>query len=108
MEPKRVATTSWRCQAQRRRLRSPQQDESTRECLTVDVVRQRDSEDHESRSQRGTRVAAVFESLIASAAGCGVEPHASVGEAPLRGARSSGAARLARPQGTGIPRPTAA
>ena len=40
-----------------------------------------------SRSERGTRVAAFFYSLIESAKLCGVEPRAYLGEATRRAAR---------------------
>ena len=49
-----------------------------------------------SRSERGTRVAALFYSLIESAKLCGVEPRAYLREATLRAVRSPGAATLAR------------
>ncbi len=49
-----------------------------------------------SRSERGTRVAAVFYSLIESAKLCGVEPRAYLREATLRAVRSSGTVTLAR------------
>ena len=49
-----------------------------------------------SRSERGTRVAALFYSLIESAKLCGVEPRAYLREATLRAARNSGVATLAR------------
>ena len=43
-----------------------------------------------SRSERGTRVAALFESLIESAKLAGVEPRAYLGEAARRAIRSPG------------------
>jgi transposase len=49
-----------------------------------------------SRSERGTRVAALFYSLIESAKLCGVEPRAYLREATLRAVRNPGAATLAR------------
>jgi len=49
-----------------------------------------------SRSERGTRVAALFYSLIESAKLCGVEPRAYLREATLRAARNPGVATLAR------------
>jgi transposase len=49
-----------------------------------------------SRSERGTRVAALFYSLIESAKLCGVEPRAYLCEATLRAARNSGVATLVR------------
>ena len=48
------------------------------------------------RSERGTRVAALFYSLIESAKLCGVEPRAYLREATLRALRSSGTVTLAR------------
>jgi transposase len=56
-----------------------------------------------SRSERGTRVAALFYSLIESAKLCGVEPRAYLREATLRAARNPGTVTLARdlkPSGT--------
>ena len=49
-----------------------------------------------SWSERGTRVAALFCSLIESAKLCGVEPRAYLGEAAPRAIRSPGAVTLAR------------
>ena len=49
-----------------------------------------------SRSQRGTRVAALFYSLIESAKLCGVEPRAYLREATLRAVRNPGTVTLAR------------
>ncbi len=49
-----------------------------------------------SRSERGTRVAALFYSLIESAKLAGVEPRAYLGEAARRAIRSPGAVTLAR------------
>ncbi len=49
-----------------------------------------------SRSERGTRVAALFYSLIESAQLCGVEPRAYHGEAIRRAIRNPGTATLAR------------
>ncbi len=49
-----------------------------------------------SRSERGTRTAALFYSLIESAKLCGVEPRAHLWEATLRAVRSPGAVTLAR------------
>jgi len=49
-----------------------------------------------SRSERGTRVAALFYSLIESAKLCGVEPRAYLREAARRAIRSHGAVTLAR------------
>ncbi len=49
-----------------------------------------------SRSERGTRVAALFYSLIESAKLCGVEPRAYLREATLRAVRSPGTVTLAR------------
>ena len=49
-----------------------------------------------SRSERGTRVAALFYSLIESAELCGVELRAYLREATLRAVRSPGTATLAR------------
>ena len=49
-----------------------------------------------SRSERGTRVAALFYSLIESAKLCGVEPRAYLREATLRAVRNPAAATLAR------------
>jgi transposase len=49
-----------------------------------------------SRSERGTRVAALFYSLIESAKLCGVEPRAYLSEATLRAVRHPGTATLAR------------
>jgi transposase len=49
-----------------------------------------------SRPERGTRVAALFYSLIESAKLCGVEPRAFLREATLRAARNSGVATLTR------------
>ncbi len=43
-----------------------------------------------SRSERGTRVAALFCSLIESAKMCGVEPRAYLREATLRAVRNPG------------------
>ncbi len=48
-----------------------------------------------SRSERGTRTAALFYSLIESAKLCGVEPHAYLREATLRAARNPGTVTLA-------------
>jgi len=49
-----------------------------------------------SRSERGTRVAAFFYSLIESAKLCGVEPRAYLRKATLRAVRNPGTATLAR------------
>jgi transposase len=49
-----------------------------------------------SRSERGTRVAALFYSLIESAKLCGVEPRAYLGEAARRAIRNPGTVTLAR------------
>jgi transposase len=49
-----------------------------------------------SRSERGTRVAALFYSLVESAKLCGVEPRAYLRESTLRAARHPGTATLAR------------
>ncbi len=49
-----------------------------------------------TRSERGTRVAALFYSLIESAKLAGVEPRAYLGEAARRAIRSPGAVTLAR------------
>ncbi len=49
-----------------------------------------------SRSERGTRTAALFYSLIDSAKLCGVEPRAYLREATLRAVRNRGAVTLAR------------
>ena len=49
-----------------------------------------------SRSERGTRVAALFYSLIETAKLCGVEPRAYLGEAARQAIRSPGAVTLAR------------
>ena len=49
-----------------------------------------------SRCERGTRVAALFSSLIESAKLCGVEPRAYLREATLRAVRNPGTATLAR------------
>ncbi len=49
-----------------------------------------------SRSERGTRVAALFYSLIESAKLCGVEPRAYLREATFRAIRNAGTATLAR------------
>jgi hypothetical protein len=49
-----------------------------------------------SRSERGTRVAALFYSLIESSKLCGVEPRAYLREATLRAVRAPGTATLAR------------
>ncbi len=49
-----------------------------------------------SRSERGTRVAGLFYSLIESAELCGVEPRAHLHEAVLRAVRNPGKATLAR------------
>jgi transposase len=48
-----------------------------------------------SRSERGTRVAALFYSLIESAKLCGVEPRAYLREATLRAVRNPGTVTLA-------------
>jgi hypothetical protein len=47
------------------------------------------------RSERGTRVAALFDSLIESARPCGVEPRADLGEVTRRGVRNAGPVALA-------------
>ena len=52
--------------------------------------------DYGSRSERGTRVAALFDSLIESAKLAGVEPRAYLREATLRAVRNPGTAMLAR------------
>jgi transposase len=49
-----------------------------------------------SRSERGTRVAALFYSLIESAKLCSVEPRAYLREATLRAVRNPGTVTLAR------------
>ena len=49
-----------------------------------------------SRSERGTRVAALLYSLIESAKLAGVEPRAYLGEAARRAIRNPGIATLAR------------
>jgi transposase len=49
-----------------------------------------------SRSERRTRVAALFYSLIESAKLCGVEPRRHLREATLRAARNPGTVTLAR------------
>jgi transposase len=49
-----------------------------------------------SRSERGTRVAALFYSLIESAKLCGVEQRVYLREATLRAVRSPGTATLTR------------
>ncbi len=49
-----------------------------------------------SRSERGTRTAALFYSLIESAKLCGVEPRTYLREATLRAVRNPGAVTLAR------------
>ncbi len=49
-----------------------------------------------SRSERGTRVAALFYSLIESAKLAGVEPRAYLGEAARRAIRNPGTVTLAR------------
>ena len=49
-----------------------------------------------SRSERGTRTAALFYSLIESAKLCGVEPRAYLREAALRAVRNPGTVTLAR------------
>ncbi len=49
-----------------------------------------------SRSERGTRTAAHFYSLIESAKLCGVEPRAYLREATLRAVRNPGTFTLAR------------
>jgi hypothetical protein len=49
-----------------------------------------------SRSERGTRVAALFYSLIGSARLAGVEPRAYLREASLRAVRNRGTASLPR------------
>ncbi len=49
-----------------------------------------------SRSERGTRTAALFYSLIESAKLCRVEPRAYLREATLRAVRNSGTVTLAR------------
>jgi transposase len=51
---------------------------------------------YRSRSERGTRVAALFYSLIESAKLCGVEPRAYLREATLRAVRNPGTVTLAR------------
>ena len=49
-----------------------------------------------SRSERGTRTAALFYSLIESAKLCSVEPRAYLREAAVRAVRNPGTATLAR------------
>ncbi len=49
-----------------------------------------------TRSERATRVAALFYSLIESAKLCGVEPRAYLGEAARRAIRNSGTVTLPR------------
>ncbi len=49
-----------------------------------------------SRSERGTRVAALFYSLIESAKLCSVEPRAYLSEAARRAIRNSGSVTLPR------------
>ncbi len=46
--------------------------------------------------ERGTRVAALFHSLIESAKLCGVEPRAYLHEATVRAVRDPGTVTLAR------------
>ena len=48
------------------------------------------------RTERGTRIAALFHSLIESAKLCGVEPRAYLREAALRAVRNPGTVTLAR------------
>jgi transposase len=49
-----------------------------------------------SRSERGTRVAALFYSLVESAKLAGVEPRAYLGQAARRAIRNPGTVTLAR------------
>ncbi|MBT8461532.1 MAG: hypothetical protein KJO44_03340 [Gemmatimonadetes bacterium] len=49
-----------------------------------------------SRSKRGTRVPALFYSLIDSAKLCGIEPRDCLPKAKLRAVRNPGAATFAR------------
>ncbi len=49
-----------------------------------------------ARSERGTRTAALFYSLIESAKLCSVEPRAYLREAALRAVRNPGTVTLAR------------
>jgi hypothetical protein len=58
--------------------------------------RRRKEGHHGSRSERGTRTAALFYSLIALAKLCGVEPRTHLREATLRAVRNPGTATLAR------------
>ena len=51
---------------------------------------------YESRSKRGTRVAALLHSLIESAKFAGAEPRAYLGEAARRAIRNPGTVTLAR------------
>ena len=55
-----------------------------------------DSETKAPRSKRGTRVAALFHSLIESAKLAGVEPRGYLREATLRAVRNPGTVTLAR------------
>jgi hypothetical protein len=50
----------------------------------------------EIRSERGTRVAALFYSLIESAKLCGLEPRGYLGEAARRAIRKPGTVTLPR------------
>jgi hypothetical protein len=58
--------------------------------------RRRAEESHGNRSERGTRVAALFNSLIEPAKLAGVEPRAYLREATLRDVRNQGTVALAR------------
>ncbi len=49
-----------------------------------------------SRSERGTRTAALFYSLIESAKLCGVEPRGYLREATVRAVRNPGTVTLTR------------
>jgi hypothetical protein len=54
------------------------------------------TQDYGSRSERGTRTAALFNSLIESAKLAGVEPRAYLGEAARRAIRDPGSVTLPR------------
>jgi hypothetical protein len=64
------------------------------ECALRGVVGRKNH--YGSRSERGTRVAALFYSLIESAKLTGVEPRAYLGEAARQAIRCPGAVTLAR------------
>ena len=59
-------------------------------------ARRQDHRGYGVRSERGTRTAALFYSLIESAKLCGVEPRAYLRQATLRAVRDPGAVTLAR------------